>query len=43
MLLKKENERNLIRVRKYEDEAKKKDRQIEQLMNPVKVISMQER
>ena len=36
--MKKTNEQNLIKFRKYEDEAKRKDRQIEQLMDPRKVI-----
>lgn len=37
MILKRTNQQNLIKFRKYEDEAKRKDRQIEQLMDPRKV------
>ncbi|KAK6625976.1 hypothetical protein RUM43_006275 [Polyplax serrata] len=36
MILKRTNQQNLIKFRKYEDEAKRKDRQIEQLMDPRK-------
>lgn len=37
LVLKRTNEQNLVKFRKYEDEAKRKDKQIEQLMDPTKV------
>lgn len=37
LTLKRANEQNLIKLRKYESDAKRKDRQIEHLMDPRKV------